>query len=255
VRVKTFNKVVDEIEYSVNHYGVGRFQFADATLSLLKGSAVKMCDELVARGLNRKIKWDCEIRADHLNEELLGKMKSAGCECVALGIETGNEQLLKKVIKKGETKEQMREAVRLAKKIGLSVRCFFILGHWGETVDTIKETIRFALELNPNALSFGLMVPNPGSPIRKIAEQGDSGMRILHNKWDEYNQFSYSCYELTNLSLSELRRWQARAYFSFYLHHPIKALNMFFDRSSYNYKINALFKIPLMLLMNKRIEK
>jgi radical SAM superfamily enzyme YgiQ (UPF0313 family) len=182
-------------------------------------------------------------------------MKAAGCKCIALGIETGNEKLLREVVKKKETKEQMREAVRLAKKVGLIVRCFFILGHYKETTDTIKETIKFALELNPDALSFGLMVPNPGSPLRKMAEQEDSGMRILHNRWDEYNQFNYSCYELTNIPLSELRRWQSKAYFSFYLRHPIKALNMVFDRSSYNYKIKTLIKMPLMLLLNKRLER
>ncbi|MBN2181972.1 MAG: cobalamin-dependent protein [Sedimentisphaerales bacterium] len=254
VRVKTFDKVVDDIQYCTENYGITRFQFADATLGLLKESAVKMCDELIERGLSEKIKWDCEIRADSINEELLRRMKAAGCECIALGIETGNEQILKEVVKKKETKGQMREAVRLAKKIGLTVRCFFILGHYRETEDTIRETIKFALELNPDALSFGLMVPNPGSPIRKMAEDENSGMRILHNKWDEYNQFNYSCYELTNIPLAELRRWQSRAYFSFYMRHPVKALNMVFDRSSYNYKFKALIKIPLMLLRNKRME-
>ncbi len=252
VRVKAFDKVVDEIEYCVEKYGVTRFQFADATLSLLKNSAAKMCDELIIRGLNKKIKWDCEIRADSLNEELLAKMKAAGCGCIALGAETGNDMILEEVVKKGETKDQIRNAVKLAKKVGLLVRCFFILGHYKETVDTIKETIRFALELNPDALSFGLMVPNPGSPIREMAEQGTSGLNILHNRWMEYNQFNYSCFEVEGLPLAELKKWQAYAYFTFYLHHPLKALKMFFDRSSYNYKTKALFVIPLMLLRNIR---
>jgi len=251
IRVKAFSKVVDEIEYCVENYGIVRFQFADATLSLLKDSAIPMCDELIKRDLNKKIEWDCEIRADSLNEELLNKMKAAGCRWVALGIETGNELILKEVVKKGETKDQMREAVKLVKKAGIRVRCFFILGHYKETVDTIKETIEFALELNPHALSFGLMVPNPGSEIRKMSEQGVGGLRILHNRWEEYNQFNFSCYELNNLPLPELRRWQSRAYFCFYMRHPLKGLKMFLDKSSYNYNIKALFVIPLMLFRNK----
>jgi radical SAM superfamily enzyme YgiQ (UPF0313 family) len=235
----------------VKNYGIVKFQFADASLGLLKDSAIQMCDELIRRGLNKKISWDCETRADSLNEQLLKKKKEAGCRWVALGIETGNELILDEVVRKGETKDQMRKAVKLVKKAGIKVRCFFILGHYKETVDTIKETIKFALELNPDALSFGLMVPNPGSEIRKMAEKGVGGLRILHNRWEEYNQFNFGCYELENLSLKELKKWQSNAYFSFYVRRPLKALGLFYDRSAYNYRFSGLLKIPFMLLRNR----
>lgn len=251
IRVKNIDKVVDEVECCVKNYGIVKFQFADASLGLLKDSAIQMCDELIRRGLNRKISWDCETRADSLNEQLLKKKKEAGCRWVALGIETGNELILDEVVRKGETKDQMRKAVKLVKKAGIKVRCFFILGHYKETVDTVKETIKFALELNPDALSFGLMVPNPGSEIRKMAEKGVGGLRILHNRWEEYNQFNFGCYELSNLPLSELRRWQSKAYFCFYMRHPLKAIMLFLDKSSYNYNMKALFRVPLMLLSRK----
>ncbi|MCQ9208837.1 MAG: B12-binding domain-containing radical SAM protein [Omnitrophica bacterium] len=251
VRIRTFSRVVDEVEWLVEKYGVRKIQFADATLSLLKKSAIQMCDELIKRGLNKRIEWDCETRADSVNEQLLERMKEAGCRWLALGVETGNERILEVVSKKGENKEQIRQAVKMAKKVGIKVRCFFILGHYGETVDTIKETINFALELNPDALSFGLMVPNPGTEIRKLAEQRTGGLRILHNRWEDYNQFNYSCYELDNLPLKELKKWQSNAYFSFYIRHPLKAIGLFLDKSSYNYNIKALLKIPLMLLIRK----
>lgn len=250
VRVKNYKNIIEEIKLLVDRFGAKRIQFADATLGLLKEGAMLMCDELIKTELNKKIKWDCETRADSVNSELLKKMKEAGCEWVALGVETGSERILKEVVRKGETKEQIRNAVKMAKNAGIKVRCFFIIGHYTETVDTIKETINFALELDPDALSFGLMVPNPGSQIRRLAEEGENGLRILHNRWEDYQQFNYDCFELENLPLRELKKWQSNAYFTFYLHHPLKGLKLFLNRSAYNYNFQGLIRIPLMLLKN-----
>ncbi len=250
VRVRSYENVVEEIEWIVYKFGVKRIQFADATFALLKNDAMRLCEELIKRGLNKRIKWDCETRADSITPELLRLMKKAGCEWVAFGVETGNEKILREIVHKGETKEQIRNAIRLAKDAGIKVRCFFIIGHYRETIETIKDTINFALELNPDALSFGLMVPNPGSEIRRLAENKGSGLRILHNKWEDYQQFNYSCFELETIPLHELKRWQAKAYFTFYLHHPFKAMRLFIESSAYNYKLKGLIKIPFILLKN-----
>ncbi|MBI4639087.1 MAG: B12-binding domain-containing radical SAM protein [Candidatus Tectomicrobia bacterium] len=249
-RIRHFLNVVDEIEILVKRFGAKRIQFADATLSLLGRATSQMCDELIRRGLHRSIAWDCETRADSIDEPLLKKMKEAGCEWIALGVETGSERILRDIVKKGETREEIREAVRLAKRAGIKVRCFFILGHYTETVETIRETISFAKELNPDALSFGLMVPNPGSEIRVLAEEGKGGLRLLHSRWGEYNQFHYSCFESQALPLEELKKWQSIAYFSFYASHPLKALRLFLDQSAYNYTLKSLLTIPWSLARN-----
>ena len=251
VRVRDPIKVVDEIEYLVHNFKAENIQFSDATLSLIGDQTFVMCDEIIRRRLHQKIQWECETRADSLNLKLLKKMKEAGCRWIALGAETGNEKILQQVVKKGETKGQIKEAVNLARQAGIKVRCFFILGHHNETEETIRETIGFALTLNPNAISFGLMVPNPGSEVRRLAELGTAGLRILSNQWQNYNQFNYDCFELEHIPLNELKKWRSHAYFTFYSHHPIKALGLFLDRSGYNYNLKALFRIPAMLLKQK----
>jgi len=249
-RVRDPIKVVDELEYNVKQFGAKRFQFADATLSLLEEKTFTLCHEIIKRDLHIRIRWDCETRADKLTFDILGKMKEAGCHWIALGVETGSERILTDVIKKGETKENIKNAVKLIRKAGLKVRCFFILGHYTETIETIKESINFALELNPDALSFGLMVPNPGSKLRTLAEKGKGGLKILHNRWEDYNQFNYSCFESDSLPLDELKRWQSKAYLTFYSHHPLKGINLFLDSSGYNYNLKAFVKVPFMLLRN-----
>ncbi|MBI5125687.1 MAG: B12-binding domain-containing radical SAM protein [Planctomycetes bacterium] len=249
-RVRDFRKVVDEIKHIVNRFGARKIQFADATLSLMEENTHRLCQEMIDCGLNKKIEWVCETRADSVDQPLLEKMKESGCRWIALGVETGDERILKEVIRKGEDKEHIRNAVRLAKKVGIKVRCFFLFGHYTETVETIQNTINFALELNPDALSFGLLVPNPGSQFRKMAVEGKSGMRVLHNRWEDYNQFNYDCYELDNIPLAELKKWQSKAYYAFYMRHPIKGMRLFLDDAGYNYNLKALFTIPLMLLRN-----
>lgn len=248
VRLRSAENVVREIEYIVKKFNAKRIQFADAALNVSVGRTEKMCDLIVEKNLSKKIEWDCETRADNLDENVLSKMKKAGCKYIAIGVESGSERLLKEVINKGETKEQIKKGVKLIKEAGIKVRCFFILGHYTETEKEIKETINFALELSPDSLSFGLLVPNPGSEVRRMAEQGAGGMKILNNNWDRYNQFDYNCYEQGNMSIEQLKKWQAKAYWTFYLHNPTKGLGLFFEESSYNYKIKSLVSLPIQLL-------
>jgi len=219
-------------------------------MGLLKDDAGLLYDELAASGLGEKIRWDCETRADAVSPDLFRRMKAAGCEWVAMGVESGNERILREVVKKGESREQIRNAAAMARRAGLKLRAFFVLGHYTETPETMRETINFALELDPDAVAFGLMVPNPGSELRAIATTPGSGMRVLHDRWEDYQQFDYNCLEADGLPLAELKRWQSRAYFTFYAHNPLKALSMFLSGSAYNYSFSGLIKLPFMLLRN-----
>jgi len=133
VRLRSAENVVDEIDSLVKKFNAKRLQFADAALNVNTGRTERMCELLVKKNLNSKIEWDCETRADNLNEKTLSKMKRAGCKYIAIGVESGSSRLLKDVINKGETKEQIKRGVKLIKKAGIKVRCFFILGHYSES--------------------------------------------------------------------------------------------------------------------------
>ncbi|KPK99242.1 MAG: hypothetical protein AMJ95_00415 [Omnitrophica WOR_2 bacterium SM23_72] len=247
-RIKSPARIIDEMKEAVERYGISSFQFADAMLTLNRIHILDLCEGIMAGKLHKKVRWECETRADSINEEMLKRMKQAGCRWIALGVETGNEEILKTIVQKGETKEQIRQAIFLARKCGLKVRTFFILGHYGETVETIQETIQFAIELNPDVPSFGLILPNPGTEIRRLAEKKGSGLRILNNHWMNYNQLDYDCFELETISLAELKKWQSRAYYTFYSHHPLKALTILFSTSVYNYKVRAIVMVAFKLL-------
>ncbi len=113
-------------------------------------------------------------------------MKAAGCTAVSFGIESANPAILK-TIKKGITLEQVRNAIRLCRQVGISPYASFILGLPGETPQTIKETKAFAAKLQQEGLAYGfhILAPFPGTEVR--AQSDRLGIRILTDDWSRYD--------------------------------------------------------------------
>ena len=86
---------------------------------------------------------------DNVDEEMLFKLRKAGCERIHYGVEAGTDRILK-VLKKGITLEQVREVFRLTRKAGISTLAYFMIGSPNETREDIVETIKLAKELDPD---------------------------------------------------------------------------------------------------------
>jgi hypothetical protein len=113
-------------------------------------------------------------------------MKAAGCTAVSFGIESANPAILK-TVKKGITVEQIRNAIRVCRRVGISPYASFILGLPGETPQTIKETKAFAAKLQQEGLAYGfhILAPFPGTEVR--AQSDRLGIRILTDDWSRYD--------------------------------------------------------------------
>jgi radical SAM superfamily enzyme YgiQ (UPF0313 family) len=133
-----------------------------------------------------KINWTSFARVDTVSEKLLSKMKAAGCTAISFGIESANPTILN-TIKKGITAQQVRDAIRLCRRVGISAYASFILGLPGETPQTIKETTEFAANLQQEGLAYGfhILAPFPGTEVR--AQSGRLGIRILTDDWSKYD--------------------------------------------------------------------
>ena len=170
---------------------------------------------------NLNLSWVCSSRADTLDRELLSWMKKAGCHTVLIGVENGNERLLKEY-SKGVTKDQLREAFSICHEMKIRTLGHFIIGLPGETVETVRKTVDFAKELDCDIASFNIAVPALGTPLREKAFQEG----WLKKEEAEFNG-SDSYPELETPEFSKFQAWQWRN----------RAIREFYFRPSYIWKM------------------
>jgi len=216
VRFRSAKYVVDEIEWLVDRYHPKLISFSDETFVVRRKWVLKICEDMVSRGLEKRIKWTCNGRVNLIDEELLVQIKKAGCVRISFGIESGNEEILK-VAQKESTLQQIRGAITLCNRVGLEASAFYILGFPGETKKTAMDTIRLAAELNTTTAAFGIMVPYPGTKVAEMANRGEGGYRMISEDWADFDKHLGNALELDTLSRKQIERLQIKAYLWFYL--------------------------------------
>ena len=196
----------------IKKYGTKVFFFEDSTFVFCTDLVKEMCEELIRRKL--KIKWGATARVNLTNESLIRLMKKAGCRSLFYGVESGNQEILNKA-KKGTTIRQIRKAIKVTKKVGIPIQASFIIGLPGETRKTILETIKFAIELDPDYVSFSLATPYPGTEFYNTAlEEGYN-----FDDWDLFANARYGdpIYIPEGMTKKELKKLYALAYRRFYI--------------------------------------
>ncbi len=183
VRYRSAQAVVDEMEM-VARYGFHQINIADDLFTANEKHCTAICEEIRARRLN--VRWTSFARVDTVSLKVLKAMKEAGCTAVSFGMESANAEILK-TCRKGITREQIVQAVRMCSEAGIQAHGSFILGLPGETPETIAETLAFGEELKAMGVSFGfhLLAPFPGTRVREERER--YGIRILSDNWDDYH--------------------------------------------------------------------
>ena len=170
LRLRNPKKFVDELEFLKNIYGYNGFDIWDDTLTMSRNHVLEICDEIIKRKIN--IIWYARARVNTVDEEILKKMKQAGCRIIGFGIESGSELILKK-IKKYVTLDQIKKAVYLSSKLGFITKCWFIQGLPTETLNDVKKTKDLMRQLKNYGALFGSTVMNftnfpilyPGTPM------------------------------------------------------------------------------------------
>lgn len=216
IRRRSAQNICREIEYAVSTYGIHKIDFIDDIFLSNNQETRNILQLMLERGIQERIKWTALGRVDLVNPELIALARKAGCYRVGLGIESGDNEILK-AIGKGITVEQVKKAVRIIKDAGISVTTYFILGHPNETMQTIRKTVDLAIELNTDIVSVGLMVPFPGTKIFDMALRGEGGYHLLTQVWSEYDKYCAKALEIEGLPHKELVKWQRRALINLYL--------------------------------------
>jgi magnesium-protoporphyrin IX monomethyl ester (oxidative) cyclase len=173
-RGRSPENVVNEIEYLVKTFGIKQIDFLDDNMTLDRKRMINICDLIIKKKL--KVEWftPSGVRADTLDELLLRKMKKAGCKKIRVAPESGVQRVVDKVIKKNLDLKTVERAVKLCKKVGLKVGCFFVIGLIGETKVDIKDTINFAYklrQLGADSFIFSIASPIYGTELYEQAKR------------------------------------------------------------------------------------
>ena len=183
VRFRSYENIIGEILECIEKYNINHISIEDDTFTLNKELVKKLCFFFK----DKKLTWNCNARVNTVDYNLLKIMKESGCKKIAFGIESGNEEMLKK-IKKGITIQQTISAVRNAKRAGIRyVECDFIIGsHIDETYETVKDSIKLIYRLMPDFLAISVMCPYPGTEIYNLMLSNN-----FMNKNPDWSQFSH----------------------------------------------------------------
>lgn len=152
--------VLDMLELALSRARVKMLQIKDDTFTTNKKRVIELCRGIRARKLN--FFWSCDTRVDVLSEELLYEMRLAGCQRLSLGVESGSQRILDAIYKKIKT-EEIIEAAEMAKRVGLHVRFYMMLGNRGETAETFRETLEFLERAKPHQYIFSCLSVFPGT--------------------------------------------------------------------------------------------
>lgn len=176
--------MVNELEMLEKQYGAREVAFVGSTFTAKREKAIELCNLILERGL--KLKWTCSTRVDVVNEELLRLMKRAGCWSIRFGVESGNQKILN-FIQKGITKEQVTEAINLCEKVGICTKAFFMVGHPGETIQTMEETIDFACSLPLTDITVQINTPLPNTHQYAIAKDYGTIPSVDYSKYSFFS--------------------------------------------------------------------
>ena len=166
-RIRDLKKVVKEMAALSNDSDIKRFYVTDNIFNFPLSSAKDFCREIIAQGL--AIQWSAIINPAFGDEELFELMSRAGCTFIALGNESGADLILKN-LRKGFTLKNIKFMAGLARSHGIRYGCFLLLGGPGETMETVKQSIEFLEELEPDLVTVkaGIRI-YPGTELEEIA--------------------------------------------------------------------------------------
>lgn len=169
-RLRSAQNVVDEFEYIADNFpDVKEVVIEDDTFTIKKDRVVEICELLIERGLNKKLRWLCNARVN-LDYDTMVLMKKAGCHLIIPGIESGSQEILNN-IRKGTTLAQVEQYMSDAKRAKIKVHACYMVGNKGETKETMQQTLDLAMRLKADTAQFYPLLPFPGTEAYRWAKE------------------------------------------------------------------------------------
>jgi len=241
-RHRSVGSIISEMKHCLN-LGIKNFFIFDETFTVNKKRIIDLCDEIKKQSLD--ITWSCRSRVDTIDDEIMDKMKQAGCTRISFGVEAANKNVLKRLNKKIEI-PQVKSVFKSAKKKGITTLADFMIACPGEHKEETLETIKLAIELNPDYVQFSLLTLFPAT---KLYEEALREGVVKKDIWLEYAKDPSINFKppLWNIySEKEAKEILIKAYRSFYLR-PGYILKVMMNINSFA-KFNKYAKAGLALI-------
>lgn len=207
VRLRSPELIFQELQL-LGDLGIHHVHMYADLFTVNRQQVVELCRLIIENSL--KVKWTCNSRVDYVDEEMLRLMGQAGCWYISWGIESANEQILRRA-HKGYRKEQAIAALTWARRAGIKNWGYFIIGLPGESEQTIQETIAYSKSLPLDIALFHIAAPYPGTPF--FYEVVENGWFRPGTQWEEVDmdQSTVLDYHESGLTAEQLEYWQKRA--------------------------------------------
>lgn len=214
VRFRSPEKIVEEIEFLINKYGIKEIFFDDDTFTCNRKWVLRICNLIIEKNL--KILWSCNGRVDNVDDEMLKIMKKSGCRMIKYGVESSSQKTLD-LLKKDYTIEDIENAFKLTKKNKILIHATAMIGFPWEKKEDMLKTIKFIKKLSPDTCQFSLPIPYPGTKLFEDSER--ENLLIFGRKWEFYDM-SQPLLKNYYLNSKKIKKIWEKAWISVYFSIP-----------------------------------
>lgn len=164
-RARTPENVIAEIEDICGRYGEAYLIFRDPLFSQERDRSTAIAEGIIRKKL--PVQFECETRLDDLDKELINLLHVAGLRTLTFGVESMDPATLKKVGRRPIPPEHQRGIVAHCREKGIATEAFYVLGFLTDTVESIRATIEYSIDLGSTCALFKILTPYPGTPLYK----------------------------------------------------------------------------------------
>lgn len=202
IRKRSVDNVLGELAEITKTYQAEAIHFQD-DMFLLNKDWLREFSKKYSK--NFSIPFHVNARIEHIDQETCELLKKAGCVSVTIGVETGNEELRKEILRKRLSNDDILKARQLLREAGIRLCALSMVGIPGETKETIKQTLAFNKKLDPDWLSCSIFSPYPGTPLYQMCQEKGYFNNSFHGISPSYlDERSASILNLPTISCKEV---------------------------------------------------
>jgi len=200
-RIRKPEKVVEEMKWLKEKYGVKHFTFSDSELVGPKFWVKKFTQEIIRRKL--RVTYSCNGRTDQTDKEILKFLKKSGCVFIGFGIESGSQEVIDKILRKGINLKRSKEVIAETEKIGIGTGAWFMVGIPGENEEQVKQTIDFSQQLSSSIIEVNIATPWPSTGFYNLAKKKEW---LVTEDWTKMNEKNFVSMETDFLTTERTKQ-------------------------------------------------